>query len=154
MSTLQERFEAKYVAGAVDECWEWTACLHSYGYGQIAGPRNKTLYAHRFSWEIYRGPIPEGMCVCHHCDNPSCVNPNHLFVGTNADNMRDRDAKGRIVRSIGKDNGNATILDSEVPEIRMAYAAGGVSQRQLAAQYGVTHPCIGEIVRGEGRFRL
>lgn len=72
-------------------CWEWTAYRLPHGYGLF----DRRL-AHRISWELSRGPIPEGLCVCHKCDHPPCVNPDHLFVGTMADNMRDRSTKGRF----------------------------------------------------------
>ena len=75
-------------------CWEWLAGKDKDGYGKIK-IRGKTLQAHRVSWGIHNGPIPEGIGVLHRCDNPSCVNPLHLFLGTTLDNMRDRDAKGR-----------------------------------------------------------
>lgn len=76
-------------------CFEWQARRNEFGYGSV-GFKKKRLKAHRVSWEVFRGPIPEGMCVCHHCDNPCCINPDHLFIGTRTDNMRDASRKGRI----------------------------------------------------------
>lgn len=82
-------------------CWEWQGYRGKDGYGQleckVAPGRFAPVPAHRVTWEIFRGPIPEGMLVCHHCDNPPCVRPDHLFLGTPADNMHDRDRKGRYV---------------------------------------------------------
>jgi len=75
-------------------CWDWLAGKDKDGYGKIK-INGKDLQAHRASWDFHNGLIPEGMSVLHHCDNPSCVNPSHLFLGTTLDNMRDRDTKGR-----------------------------------------------------------
>ncbi len=97
---LAERFWPKVDKRGDDECWEWTGGRHPSGYGQIwiGGKYGSHIYAHRASWEINGHKIPDGMCVLHHCDNPPCVNPAHLFIGTQADNMRDKQAKGRTLR--------------------------------------------------------
>lgn len=84
----------------LDECWVWGGHRNKQGYGRKAfGSKRKGTYrgyyVHRLAWEWVNGPIPEGMCVCHRCDNPPCVNPAHLFLGTNLDNVRDREAKHR-----------------------------------------------------------
>lgn len=77
-----------------ETCWEWTACLNSKGYGTMA-VLGRPVLAHRLSYEFHKGKIPEGLYVCHHCDNPKCVNPDHLFTGTNQDNQNDCVSKGR-----------------------------------------------------------
>jgi hypothetical protein len=86
------RFERKFEK--TDGCWLWTGHLNRGGYGEIR-IKGRAVSAHRFAWQLVHGPIPIGMLVMHRCDNPTCVRPDHLALGTDADNMRDRDAKGR-----------------------------------------------------------
>ena len=89
-----DRFWSKVKVGAADECWEWQAGLDSDGYGRIQFD-GKRQGAHRFSWILHNTDIPQGMCICHRCDNPACVNPNHLFLGTQVDNIYDMVSKNR-----------------------------------------------------------
>jgi len=98
--TLSDRLWARVVRGAPDACWEWQGATDKDGYGRIGrggrgAPNNP---AHRVAFEISRGPIPYGLLVCHHCDNPPCCNPAHLFLGTHQDNQADKVAKGRQAR--------------------------------------------------------
>lgn len=90
--SFEDRFWSKVRKG--DGCWEWTAWINSNGYGEFTKD-HKNLKASRVSWILTYGPIPDGLFVCHHCDNPPCVRPDHLFLGTPLDNMRDMIAKGR-----------------------------------------------------------
>ena len=78
-------------------CWLWTAFTKENGYGQFGRAKHDGVYAHRFSYELHVGPVPEGLCVLHKCDVRSCVRPDHLFLGTERDNAHDRDTKGRMV---------------------------------------------------------
>ena len=100
--TVEERFWDKVAIAADDDgCWEWQAYKNPAGYGKIGvGGRGKGIaLAHRVSWELKFGQIPDGLCVCHVCDNPGCVRPGHLFLGTHKDNMTDMAKKGRAILS-------------------------------------------------------
>lgn len=130
-------------------CWEWKQSLKN-GYGQAHF--NKNAYAHRLSYMAFVGDIPSGMQVCHKCDNRKCCNPEHLWIGTNADNVADMIAKGRnspppITPRPGEKSPNAKLKANQVREIRERYKRGGVSQAQLGAEYGVHQMSISRIVR-------
>lgn len=105
---------------------------------------------HRVAWEAWNGTIPAGMWVLHHCDNPPCCNPAHLYLGTPADNNRDRDERGRHRALRGSQNGQAKLTEDDALEIRERYAAGGVSQYALAAEYGVHQSAVWHVINGTG----
>lgn len=133
-------------------CWRWcanTAGGNGMKHGQFTAGRTpdgrqRHIYAHRFSWMLAHGPIPEGLCVCHHCDNPLCVNPEHLFLGTQADNLADARRKGRLVESAPR-----TTRLSLADRLAIFFAAPrhGLTA-DLAHRYGVTKTCIWAIRRG------
>lgn len=135
---LADRFWPKVAVKTADECWEWSANKYPNGYGQIAASAHKKLLAHRVAWELHFGVIPPGMSVCHKCDNPPCCNPNHLFLGTTADNLADMQRKGRKVLglTIGIANGNSKLTEADVREIRRLSAAG-IGGRKLAKMFGL-----------------
>lgn len=146
----EARYWEKVGTADLDECWEWAAAQNTDGYGKLR-VKGHNQYAHRLAWELEHGrPVPEGRCICHRCDNPACVNPAHLFLGTQADNLRDMAEKGRARGRVakGSDIGNSKLTDDDVREIRKL-AAVGHSQRQLAARFGVGRTQIGRIVRRE-----
>lgn len=145
--SLEARFWAKVKKS--DGCWEWTA-MKRRGYGRIArdGKGSGMLTAHRLSWEFAHGTIPEGILVLHKCDNPSCVRPDHLFLGTYGDNAADRVAKGREGDRSGEKNGRAKLTSEQVAEIRQLHAEGK-SYRDLASAYGVNYSHVGHIVNGD-----
>lgn len=91
---LVERFWSRVAVRGEEECWNWLGCIDSCGYGHIKVGRH-SVRTHRIVWSLAHGAIPVGMCVLHHCDNPPCVNPKHLYVGTKADNGRDKAVRGR-----------------------------------------------------------
>lgn len=141
------------------DCWLWTASRRRDGYGQFrvsgGGEKNVVLSAHRISYELLVGPIPDGLCVLHKCDNPICVNPEHLFPGTMKDNVDDMMRKGRHVkagtyteaaRRFGEDNLRSKLTSGIVREIRSSYQAGGISMQKIADAYGVQLSCISKIV--------
>lgn len=148
-------------------CWPWRGARTQSGHCQtrIGAPAGKKVYAHRWAYVLSHGAIPEGLEVCHNCpsgDNPACCNPAHLWAGTQAENIRDMHAKGRAAKSTGdthwtrthpeavlrgEEHGRAKLIEQDVREIRRRYAAGGVSQPQLAREYGVNHTMIGFVVR-------
>lgn len=138
---LKSRFESKFTPEPNTGCFLWIAARSRNGYGSFNIGR-KARYAHRVSYELYIGEIREGMHVCHRCDQPLCVNPEHLFLGTPADNMADRDAKGRQAR--GEAKASAKLTEHQVRAIR---AAEGLLQRELAELFGVSQTQIGQIRR-------
>lgn len=144
---LAERFWPK--VQKTKGCWLWTGSL-VHGYGQInpGGRGGQPLRAHRVSYEMAHGPIPKGLYVCHHCDNPACVNPAHLFLGTARTNAHDRDNKGRCrSRSLPGNTNGRRLTQEEVNSIRQA-AARGIPQRTIAMQHRCTQGNVSFIVRG------
>lgn len=133
-------------------CWVWTGTLNAYGYGRLLAPGagGGPLAAHRVSWEMHNGEIGDGLFVCHRCDNPACVNPAHLFLGTAAENSADMASKKRATRGEAVNTAKLTVQD--VAEIRALYASGKPprgTQRALATRFGVNRGTILRVVAGE-----
>jgi hypothetical protein len=126
-------------------CVIWTGCRNRGGYGILAVKDDgRNVLAHRYSYMQRFGQVPSGLFVLHRCDVRACVNPDHLFLGTLADNAADKVAKGRQPR--GEDVGGVKLTADQVVEIRARYAAGGILQKQLAAEFGVAQTLISQIV--------
>ncbi len=140
------RFESKFEKCGDDECWEWLGSKNQRGYGffnmRIGGVSTNTYSAHRLSWAIANNQdIPPKKMICHHCDNPSCVNPRHLYIGTGFDNNTDTVKRGRAKRKVGEDCSWAKLTKQDILTIRES------TERQyvLAARYGVSQPHISRI---------
>jgi hypothetical protein len=140
--TIRERFEDKFTKS--DGCWEWEAAKNRLGYGHFRLD-GKTQLAHRIAYQLYVGEIPEGMCVCHHCDNRKCVNPEHLFLGTQADNVRDCGNKGRRVYPFGENHYFSRLNEEQVLEIREKYS-NGARIIDMSKEFGVAQGTIDHIV--------
>lgn len=147
LEATKKRFWAKVAKKGKDECWEWLSVTSHDGYGRLWF-RGRFSGAHRFSWMIHNETIPAGLYVLHKCDNPICVNPNHLFLGTNTDNMRDR------VSKIGWQRTFVKLSAEQVTAIRHRYETEETSSRKLGKEYGVSKTQILRIVNGISRYHV
>lgn len=172
---IAERFWMKVDKSAgPDDCWLWISGM-SNGYGRFGIRQGVIEYAHRMAWLLTKGPIPDGLFACHKCDNPRCVNPAHLFLGTHLDNIADRDAKGRVAKGDkagartkrenmprgdihwskrtpermprGSARPDAKLTEADVCAIRARYSQGGTSYRLLGLEYRVDTYSIRAIIK-------
>lgn len=127
-----------------DQCRLWVWKHNPDGYGVLRF-KGKQFLAHRMIWQAFNGLIPEGLLVLHKCDTPACFNPNHLFLGTYADNNRDRAQKNRS--ALGEKSGRCKLTDVEVGEIRQLYSFGNITQTDLGKQYGISNHQVSMLVR-------
>ena len=146
-----DRFWERVYKNDGDGCWEWTGgLLLPSGYGSF-WYEGKTIAVHRFSWVLHFGPIPQSarpldFCVCHTCDNPLCVRPDHLFMGSHTDNMRDRQAKGRAPRQDGEHNTGSKLTAEQVLEIKRNPE---IPSKVFAVKFGVNTDTIWLIRKGK-----
>jgi hypothetical protein len=174
--TLEERFWSRVDKKGLDDCWNWKGWRDKDGYGQIKIGR-KGILAHRAAYQFFTGKIPDGLLICHKCDNPSCVNPNHLFLGTQKDNIQDAVKKGRMAANdkhysrlypeklargnrsgrrlhpesyLGERNSRSKLAEEQVKEIRALYAMGDISIRKLATIYDMSKSSIWSVLVHKG----
>jgi len=132
-----------------DGCWRWQGKKADNGYGRF-WVDGGMVAAHRFSYELHHGKIPDGLFVLHRCDNPECTNPDHLFVGTLKDNMQDMVRKGRQRVQHGEKNTMSKLTESDVRSIRAKYKTGNYFQRELASEYGIALSTANQIINRNG----
>jgi hypothetical protein len=142
---LKDRFYLKFTINNENGCWEWAANRFPKGYGCFK-LNGKSQAAHRVSYEIHIGKIKKGMVICHHCDNPCCVNPAHLFMGTQKENLLDRKEKGRSI--FGEKNGRSKLKTADINKIRLLLK-NKIDQRDIAKEFGVGQTTISRIKMNE-----
>ena len=143
-----ERFEGKYIPEPNSGCWIWMGCTNKDGYGRF-NLLGKLVGAHRFSLMIYKEQENKNLCVCHTCDNPYCVNPDHLFFATHAENMKDKKSKGRVGfnPNKGEEHYNSKLSIFDVQGVRLC-SLKGYPNAKIARMYGVCTETIRNIIRG------
>ena len=149
---IEDRFWSKIDVLGKDDCWNWLGYLDKDGYGQFSITRQTPIKiygkytakkAHRLGWELIYGPIPKKILVCHSCDNPPCCNPEHLFLGTQLENMQDAVKKGRLKgNTAGVRNHWAKLTEEDVLEIRRLYQSGNYSCSQLEQLFNMSSASI------------
>lgn len=135
-------FSDFYIPEPNSGCWLWLGALNPKGYGQVH-VKGVTLAAHRRSWQLHQGQIPDGLHVLHRCDNRMCVNPDHLFLGTNGDNVADRTKKGRHVSVIGENQSRSKLTEQDVRSIRQDPR----HNTTIAGELGVSNVLISMVKR-------
>lgn len=159
---LLERFERQMIPEPMSGCWLWFGAVDAAGYGQIKDSAHRQLKAHRAAWMLFVGALPADRMVCHRCDTPACVNPAHLFLGTAADNNRDRDRKGRGIkgdhvpperRARGERSGMSRLSDVDTERLRADIEAAQVTRAELARRYGISAQLVSAIALGQVRRR-
>lgn len=146
MDSVKDLITAKSKLDDETGCWNWTKYLEKNGYAKV-GYKGKTRWSHRLSYEAFVGPIPEGFDVCHRCDNRKCVNPNHLFVGSRLDNMKDAVGKNRVAKGVKLPQTKLTPSDKETI---IDLAKNGVKYEKIGDHFGVCRQTAGRIAIQQG----
>ncbi len=152
MKTLTEKFDRKFIIIGNGGCWIWIASIMTTGYGCIGTGKPgcwKTELSHRVSWKLHNGPIPDDMFVCHHCDNRLCVNPDHLFLGTPADNVADMVLKNRNHR--GEKTGTSKLTDGDIEKMFLLKSA--LKQYEIAKIFNIGGGQTSMVLNGKSRSR-
>ena len=143
---LHQRLENHTISK--DNCWLTDLPSNGHGYLNIT-VNGKTKYAHRIAYELHKGEIPDNMCVCHSCDNPACINPSHLFLGTQRENVADCISKGRSNTPKGENHHKAKLTESDVHQIKHLLAEANLTLKQIANTFGVKLETISNIKTGK-----
>lgn len=146
MASVKERIVANSARDLKTGCWNWTKFIEKNGYAKTKH-NGKSMWAHRVSYEQFVGQIPDGLDVCHKCDNRRCVNPNHLFAGTRLENMRDAEAKNRIAK--GKSLPHAKLSDLDKEQI-ISMAIAGIKYEKIGNKFGICKQSAGRIAIQQG----
>jgi len=142
-----EHFWSMVAISDPDSCWEWQGCRSKKGYGNLHYTELGEDKSHRVAYRLTNGNIPVGMCILHKCDNRACCNPNHLYVGDNDQNVKDRMARGRAFSQIGVNNPNVKLTEWDVAMIKRLRASG-MSALEVSDQYSITRTSVYNICGG------
>lgn len=145
VNSIKNRFYAKILIPNENGCMIWNGSKDPRGYGGFVGLHKKMTSAHRYSYQLHIGIIPKGMFVCHKCDNPSCVNPEHLFLGTNSDNHQDMLKKGREKDNSGTKNGMSKLDESKVIEIKKLLSEGNLTHKEIGNRFNISRQVVSSL---------
>jgi hypothetical protein len=144
--TIQEKFWSKVTLSGSNDCWLWIGDKDPDGYGRIRSGTTR-IRAHRVSYELFIGAIDKNLVICHKCDNPSCVNPKHLWMGTTQENTSDMVSKER--HAYGERNGQSKLTKKQVDEIKKIYGTGQYTLKEIGKIFGVTYAMVHLIVKNK-----